>query len=344
VTTKQALRPKYQTELADGVAGFFEERRADCPLCGSTALTLRVTSPDIIQQKPGRFTLEQCGDCAHIFQNPMLNARGLDFYYRDAYDGLGAKSAEQIFALMRRAYRRRAEMVRAHTVPRAWLDVGTGFGHFCRTARQTWPECEFAGLDFGGGVLEARRRGWIDTAYQGAFPDLAAELAGRYDVVSMHHYLEHTTEPLREIDAAARVLQPGGHLLIEVPDPESRMAGVLGRHWQCWFQPQHLNLLSLANLRTALAERGFEVTAVDRRSADMGHDFVLAVGCLLNLLGPDLARPWAPRLPTAIDRLRRAAAITLAAPALLAALALDLAVRPLIPGHSNTYRVLATRL
>ena len=33
------------------------------------------------------FTLEQCGDCGHVFQNPRLTPEGLEFYYRDFYDG-----------------------------------------------------------------------------------------------------------------------------------------------------------------------------------------------------------------------------------------------------------------
>ena len=59
-------------------------------------------------------------------------------------------------------------------------------------------------------------------------------MAGAYDVVSMHHYLEHTREPLDELDAAATALVPGGHLLIELPDPESRFPLVVGRWWIPW--------------------------------------------------------------------------------------------------------------
>ena len=42
------------------------------------------------------------------------------------------------------------------------------------------------------------------------FPELAPTMAGAYDVVSMHHYLEHTREPNDELKAARRVLRPGG--------------------------------------------------------------------------------------------------------------------------------------
>jgi SAM-dependent methyltransferase len=343
VLSKHAAQQRYQAEIADGVNRFLEPRRVDCPWCGSPDIAVQVTSPDVVQRKPGRFTLERCQNCRHIFQNPQLNTTGLDFYYRDAYDGLGAKSTERVFSLMIRAYRRRAEMVRPYTNPRTWLDVGTGHGHFCRTASEIWPETEFAGLDFGDSVLEAERRGWIHEAYRGSFPDLVDTLSGRYDVVSMHHYLEHTVEPLRELEAAAQILGRHGHLLIEVPDPESTMARLLGRHWQPWFQPQHLHLIPVGNLERALASNGFRVVAVDRARADMGFDFFLTAAVLLQALGPDPRLPWAAPAGL-IDHLRRIAALALTPPALLAGLLLDLTVRPLLPHHSNTYRVLAERV
>lgn len=345
VTARQAARRRYRAELSEGVERFLEPRREDCPWCGSRAIGALLRSPDIVQRKPGRFTLERCRGCGHVFQNPRLNDAGLEFYYRDAYDGLGAESSERLFdaRVMRRAYRRRAQLLRFHADPATWLDVGTGYGHFCRTARQLLPRTRFDGLDQGEGVVRARDRGWIDHAYQGAFPDLAETLAGRYDVVSMHHYLEHTLEPRREIAAAARVLRPGGHLLIEIPDPDCLPARLLGRYWSQWVQPQHLHLPPAGNLARALTEAGYQVVAIERRKADLGHDFLLAPLILLEGIGPDPRRPWAPEPPTVLDHLRRLAVLALVPPAAVAGLLLDLAVRPLLPRHSNVYRILAAK-
>jgi SAM-dependent methyltransferase len=338
-----AARLRYRVDLTQGTARFLEPRREHCPWCGSSALRIHLISPDILQGKPGSFTLERCRGCGHIFQNPRLSASGLDFYYRDFYDGLGAFAAKICFGLLHGTYRRRAGVLRPHATPRAWLDVGTGYGHFCHIARQVWPRTVFAGLDIGDGVLQARRRGWLDEGYHGSFVGLADTLAGRYDVVSMHHYLEHTRDPLDEIRTAARVLSPGGHLLIEVPDPECAGARLLGRYWSHWMQPQHLHMFPADNLRQALTANGFTVVAVEHHQADLGQDFLPSIGLLLTRLAPDPGRPWAPRPPTAADHARRAAALVAAAPALLSGLLLDLTVRRLLPRHSNAYRVLARR-
>lgn len=337
----------YREALAGGTARLLGPRATGCPWCGSGALSVAVRSRDLVYGKPGRFTLERCGDCGHVFQNPRLRPEGLGFYYRDAYDGLGTASAEDILAAGRAAYLGRARMVAAFAArPRAWLDVGAGHAHFCAVAGETWPDTVFDGLDQGAGIAEAQRRGWIASAYRGEFRDLADDLAGRYDVVSMHHYLEHTTDPRAELDAAARVLPPGGHLLIELPDPEWPLRRLLGQYWVAWFQPQHLNMMPVANLTAALAERGLRPVAVERSQAHQENDFVAAAALLLARLAPDRSRPWSPRPPTAWSRAWRSFAWTAGAPAIVCGLLLDRTLGRALArrwDRGNAYRVLSVK-
>lgn len=99
-----ALRPAYQAELRDGLYRFFEPRRTDCPWCGSGRLRQRLRTTDLLQHKPGTFTLDECGDCAHVFQNPRLTGAGLEFYYRDFYDGLGEQRLGGVFGTRTAVY------------------------------------------------------------------------------------------------------------------------------------------------------------------------------------------------------------------------------------------------
>ncbi|MEV5486298.1 MULTISPECIES: class I SAM-dependent methyltransferase [Streptomyces] len=341
-----ARRAAYLNELAAGTERFFEPRRTDCPWCAAPDLAVRVRMPDLLQGKPGRFTLEECRRCGHIFQNPRLTPDGLDFYYRDFYEGLGGEGAALVLGRMSGTYRDRAALLRPFTTPRAWLDVGTAAGHFCNAARTVWPDTRFDGLDMGEGVHEAARRGWITTGYQGQFPDLADRLAGRYDTVSMHHYLEHTRDPFAELDAAVKVLAPGGHLLIELPDPESRTGRLLGPYWLPWFQPQHQHLMPVGNLKQALAARGFTVLAEQHGAAHQGNgDFLAAVALLANRLAPDPRAPWAVVPDTPGRRRARSAVQAMAVPCYAAAFALDAlgTVAARATDGGNAYRLLARK-
>ena len=52
---------------------------------------------------------------------------------------------------------------------------------------------------------------------------------GMFDVVTLWHALEHVLHPAEMISQIARLLRPGGHVIVEVPNLESWQAGI--RAW-----------------------------------------------------------------------------------------------------------------
>lgn len=339
-------REYYEPVLARGTDALLEPRRTTCPWCGSPALRVRLRSRELIQRKPGRFVLDECLSCRHIFQNPRLTLEGLDFYYRDFYDGLGAEVAESVFSQAVEGNTSRARSVLAHTEPGNWLDVGTGNGHFPLHAREVLADTVFDGLDLSAGVEEAVALGRIRKGHRGLFPDLAPSIAGSYDVVSMHHYLEHTRDPRAELDALALVVRDGGYAEIEMPDVSSPLGRALGSFWVPWFQPQHQHFLPLPNLAAALHERGFRTVSVQRHDAHSAVDLVFAVVFLVTVLAPDPRSPWAPPRDAPWRKRRHELAWSKLYPALAkVAHRGDRAIAPLLRrlDHSNAYRIVARK-
>jgi SAM-dependent methyltransferase len=338
------LREPYTAAMADGVQRFLQPAVTSCPWCGSRRLAVRTRLPDLVQRKPGRFRFDVCRTCGHVFQNPRLSPEGLAFYYRDFYDGLGASTTHTIFAYQTEIYRSRARAVAPFVTPRQWLDVGCGHGHFAKDAQSIWPDTAFDGLDFGEGVQEGVRRGWLRTAHRGEFADLAADLAGRYNVISMFHYLEHLADPRAELTVAARALAPGGYLYLELPDPTFVLGRALGPLWTPCHTLQHLHLMPLPNLLAALTARGLIPVHVERGTAHLPIDLTCAVTALALLLGPDPRLPWRPK-STMLSVRRHRMVWKAAPPVIKAAYATDRKLAPLFAaaGVGNVYRVLARR-
>jgi SAM-dependent methyltransferase len=326
------------------VEKLFDPVRATCPWCGDAELDGLVDVGDLFQCKPGEFHLDRCGSCGHVFQNPAVSNPGLDYYYDQFYDGPGESMTDVMFASLGRSDDRRVEAVARLTEPASWLDVGTGHGHFCARARLRWPDARIDGFDMSDSVEEAARRRWVDHAYRGAFVDFARDSGNRYDVVSMHHYLEHTRDPRREVEAALAMLNPGGHLMIEVPDPESPWARRLGRWWFPWSQPQHLHLLPCANLLALLGEQDAEVVSVERGPATLGGDLLGAVAFAIQSITKSPHLPWLPPA-TPAQRVARAAAVAAGLPlVVLAGIADQIKDARLGPDDiGNAYRVIARK-
>jgi SAM-dependent methyltransferase len=322
----------------------YEARRDTCPWCGAASLETVLEMGDKYQQKPGVFHLDRCTACRHVFQNPRLTPAGLDYYYDQFYDGVGEGLSYMMFAGLERNDIQRVDAIAAVTEPTSWLDVGTGHGHLCARAHDRWPSARVDGLDMGVSVEDAQRRGAVDHAYRGTFEELAPQLPHRYDVVSMHHYLEHTREPRRELDNATAVLAPGGLLMVEVPDPESPWADHLRSWYWQWSQPEHQHFVPCANMITELESRGYEIVSVERGPATLSGELLAAVVLAIQTLSRSPHLPWLPRA-TPVQRIVRAAVVTAAIPALVAAVVADRIkdANPSPDSIGNAYRVVARR-
>jgi SAM-dependent methyltransferase len=336
-------RQYYREIIEAGVHLLFEERATFCPMCGEGNLVREQTLRDLVLLKPGFFYISRCCSCGHLFQNPRLNARGLEFYYRDFYSGTGEETIKRHLSSMTRSYRARAEMVQGHGQPRTWLDVGAGYGHFSRTARDVWRNTKFHVLDMSPSIKQAEESGWAERAYVGFLLDLTSTME-TYDVVSMFHYLEHTPDPLAELRAAATRIEPNGLLLIEVPDPDSIGRKLMGRYWPSWFAPQHLHFFRADNMQTYLRNTGFEPIAWHRAKAHQATDVTFAIENYLMQWGAIGGLPWnlygigpAKRGQTLMSLLQ--------APFRFTASMVDHLLSPLryLPRWPNTYRVLARK-
>jgi ubiquinone/menaquinone biosynthesis C-methylase UbiE len=338
------LRPVYSSLMAHGTADFFESPRTQCPICAGDDIVNLFSLPDLYQGKPGQFTVSRCKSCGSCFQNPRLSLEGLHFYYRDFYDGIGEDSLDTVFGATKDLYAARIEMVREQGVPGSWLDVGCGHGHLFAHVRNAMPDTTLSGLDMGDGVDIALARGWIDEGHKGLFPECAEALSGRFNVVSMCHYLEHTLDIPTELKSAHKVLADDGLLLIEVPDPQSVFARVLGRWWMPWFQPQHIQFVTTVGMAKLLRNSGFEPIKWHTGKAHTANDFILSFSGMVRRFAPRLDVPWRPQ-PTMLRRISNA--VIWIPGALFIALggALDQLLKPMGSRlhHTSQYRVLARK-
>ncbi|MFO0581391.1 MAG: class I SAM-dependent methyltransferase [Anaeromyxobacter sp.] len=193
------------------------------------------------------------------------------------------------------------------------LDVGCGPGRLLEAFRtRGW---EVQGSELGEGAARAARARGIPVHVG---PLEAAGIAdGSLDAVTMWHVLEHWPDPAVALAHAARLLRPGGVLMVGVPNFGSPEARATCDGWFHLDVPRHLAHLDPAALARLLGAAGLRPVRWSFLAPEFDvFSFVQsaenALGLPRNLLYSRL-RSAGARLGTA-GALATAAAFLLAAP------------------------------
>ncbi|MGE5190390.1 MAG: class I SAM-dependent methyltransferase [Gemmatimonadota bacterium] len=253
---------------------------ATCGACGNP-LGARPLARVMFQGVP--YEVRPCARCGGAGTYPVpVPEEMARFYGSGSYrsdDGARFNAfVERLVALARGARRRRVERYAGRRG--RLLDVGCGRGLFLRVMRvDGW---EVAGVEADADV--ARR---ISAAHgldvRCGDPGGWGFADGSFDVVTLHHVLEHLLQPAEMIGHCRRLLRDGGLLLAAVPNRDSAQAAFGGARWFHLDVPFHLHHFTAAGLAGLLRKSGFRV--VRERHLDMEQNVFGWIQTLLNRCG-----------------------------------------------------------
>jgi 2-polyprenyl-3-methyl-5-hydroxy-6-metoxy-1,4-benzoquinol methylase len=243
-----------------------------CPLCGESLRATHVRSMDRLATHDGPFNVLECGACRLGLTIPQLDDAALAPYYSsEYYQDYCAYSGEQDSRLLHRLRARFRELsaARRHrrppfrltgTSPGRMLDVGCGTGDLLEDfARRGW---EPYGIEPSGAGAAAASRGGA-RVHQGTLRDHPWH-RGSFKLITFHHSLEHVPDPVDALRRAATLLEPGGLIVIVVPNWCSWQRRLLFRNrWAHLDLPRHQQHFSLSAL-TRFAD------LLDLRVKDLG--------------------------------------------------------------------------
>lgn len=136
------------------------------------------------------------------------------------------------------------------------LDVGSATGSFLAiAARHGW---HVVGVEISEEARAIAAGRGVDSR-----ADLAeVESLGPFEVITLHHVLEHLADPVGTLRRLRVILVPHGRLLIEVPNWRSLERRAMGQHWTDLRPTQHRWHWEPRTLRNAVEGAGFEVKSV----------------------------------------------------------------------------------
>lgn len=204
-----------------------------------------------------------CVECGLIFTNPRPTAEWFEaFYrlhYRTYYEEVVTPDEEYLGRdWVRGRQSRNVQWLQGVGLPSEGrlLDVGSAEGTFLRLFEDGFPRWQAQGVEPSADFSAfARRHFGLRNVTTARLEDLESWPANEFDLITINHVLEHLLDPDWFFSVARRMLKPGGHLFIDVPDAESQSRGIGNLHIA------HVYHFSMASLGNFLSKHGFEVVS-----------------------------------------------------------------------------------
>jgi 2-polyprenyl-3-methyl-5-hydroxy-6-metoxy-1,4-benzoquinol methylase len=229
-----------------------KKNNSACILCGSLE-----RSPLYSNDK---WQIYKCENCTLGILDPRPSKDELDNLYASNYfqthynSPLSLSSPEMKKRLMQEDHRLR--FFRKFKHGGKVLDIGCGRGYFLLACRK-------AGYEVEGVDISATAASYVEGELKipvrvGEFDKIDFESVS-YDVITMWHSLEHTTNPNKYLIRAGKLLKDDGVLIVDVPNYAGHDAKMNWQNWPNWDLPYHIYHFTKDSLTCLLRKHGFAV-------------------------------------------------------------------------------------
>lgn len=236
---------------------------AACPLCGSAEIQFHMeadTTHHALYKPamPKTMKWRSCSGCGHVFTEGYYTEEMLGIVFSDTQAnqrvGYDLEGQRKVSAHI-------VERVAARAGRGDWLDIGFGNASLLFTAAE-WGFTP-VGVDLRKDNVETLRK--LDMEAHCLPIEEMEGGAGRYSVVSMADVLEHMPFPKAGLDAARRLLLPGGVLFVSMPNMDSMVWRALDASGSnpYWGEIEHYHNFSRQRLYRLLDEHGFSPVHYD---------------------------------------------------------------------------------
>jgi ubiquinone/menaquinone biosynthesis C-methylase UbiE len=238
----------------------------DCPLCHSNDFYALIQTPIMMMDHALNDEMQFviCQKCDFIYLHPRVPVQEIKHYYPPYYLSYqGAKAWGKYANIaewgLKSELKKRLNMVKNSTqmAQGRLLDLGCGRPEFLLLF-QNKTNWEVTGIDFDSSTWTDERFAELDL-HEGEISAMNLSPFGKFDVITLWHYLEHDYNPGLTLRKLKELSHPATRLIIEVPNYDSLTRSRQKQYWQGFHTPRHTGVYTPATLAKMLQHNGWKV-------------------------------------------------------------------------------------
>ncbi len=235
---------------------FMTLTKNNCPVCGSHDFV--VLDERVIQEKILRNVL--CRKCSHVFVNPHASPEEYDEYYRQGFSKKfnlieGSPDLVNLAAGNEAKTKRILKFILPYVKPGGRvLEIGAGYGNLLAALRDHYGIVELDGLEPDPLARQVAKKAFTLDLQEVLLDDFKPALDRRYDLIVMHHVLEHFLDPASALQKIKSLLQPAGFIYLGVPN-----VAAMTFPRNLYFRFPHVQNFSPFSLYLLLLKQGLKV-------------------------------------------------------------------------------------
>jgi len=247
-----------------------------CPICNSK-MKFNFTTKDYLVSGES-FDIVECESCFLRVTKPFPDKENIANYYSsDEYISHSENRSgifDYIYGFVR-SYQlnKKRKLIGKYFDNNSGkiLDIGCGTGEFLQIMKKyNW---DISGVDTSD---KARKIVKSKLNIHVKDPKDWINSNEKFDVITCWHSLEHVHEPWLYLEKIKKILNPGGLLIVALPNYQSTDAKIYKEFWAAYDTPRHLYHFTIQSMNKMIHPQGFTIQSICRMNFDPFYVSILS--------------------------------------------------------------------
>jgi len=227
-----------------------------CDFCHSNRFDIRLDIKTKLDLQVEGYEIIECSNCHLVSLFPQPTQQKILTFYKDYASKKNREETESI--RKETVYPEKLKMLKQYAKGNRLLDIGAGLGTFAFMAGKEG--FDVTGIELSEEQCKAAKKEYDLDLLMGDIYEVKNHI-GTFDIIYLHHVMEHLTSPSSMFDIFSELLNPDGILLIEVPYQLNRIQDSFGKLTKKKMQYpfDHLFFFSPRTMKNYVQKNGFQV-------------------------------------------------------------------------------------